>query len=153
MRYTIRHDEELTMYPTAGPSVAPSKQPSPTPTPAPTRRPTPTPTTTTLSPTPHPTLPVDFYATQIKIYAEYNVPSQSQSKMNLVDERDIESLVLSIFPPWNITMNSVNIDNHHDSINLNMIVSVQPNEMVILQSFLADEMSPKMEKGVEDAYP
>merc|ERR1719229_1640327 len=149
----LSYDDELTMYPTPGPTMAPSKQPTYTPTPAPTRKPTPTPTTTTLHPTPAPTLPVDFYATQIKIYAEYKVPSQSQSKMNLVDEQDIETLVLSIFPPWNITMNSVNIDNHHDSINLNMIVSVQPDELVILQSFLDEEMSPKLEQGVEDAYP
>merc|ERR550539_489772 len=123
----ILYDEELTMYPTPGPSVAPSQQPTRSPTLKPTRKPTPLPTTTTLPPTPHPTEPVDFFATNIKIYAEYFVPPHEQSKMYLVDEDDIESMVLDIFPPCNITMNSVNIDNHHDSINLNMIVSVNTN--------------------------
>merc|ERR1719219_1300395 len=73
--------------------------------------------------------------------------------MYLVDEDDIESMVLDIFPPWNITMNSVNIDTHHDSINLNMIVSVNTNsELNILESFLDEEMRSKLESRIEVEY-
>jgi len=149
----LSYDDELTMYPTPVPSAAPSKQPTKSPTPSPTKKPTPAPTTTTLHPTPHPTEPADFFATNIKIYAEYQVDAVDQSKMALVDEKDIEAMVLDIFPPWNITMNAVNIDNYHDSINLNMIVSVNTNdELVILQSFLDEEMSLRLENEIEHHY-
>jgi len=150
----LSYDDQLTMYPTPGPSVAPTNQPSQSPTARPTKKPTASPTTTTLHPTPHPTEPVDFFATQIRIYAEYEVQPADQSKMNLVDESTVEAMVLDLFPPWNITMNSVNIDNHHDSINLNLIVSVNTNdELVILESFLDEEMPVTLEQRMESAYP
>jgi len=150
----LSYDDELTMFPTPGPSVAPSNPPSQAPTARPTKKPTASPTTTTLHPTPYPTEPVDFFATQIRIYAEYEVAPADQSKMNLVDESTIEAMVLDLFPPWNITMNSVNIDHHHDSINLNMIVSVNTNnELVILESFLLEEMPLTLEQRMESVYP
>jgi len=150
----MAYDDTLSLPPTPTPSLAPSRAPSRSPTPRPTPKPTPHPIVTTLHPTPSPTEEADFFATKIKIYAEYEVAAAEKTKMNLVDEAAVGAIAVDVFPPWNVTMRAVTVDAHHSSINLDFTVSVAtPGELAILDSFLAEEMAPRLTASLEAAYP